>query len=255
MIRIGKYKAAILLTVLIAVLFGFQVKSDFSSGNTVDLANESLNKLLSFGKAVSGEPNEPMKVIVKWHGYWDNTKLSLDEAASKMTMELGLPKAKHTSVQNRDVFTSSDEQEGAQVHFSIVEQTSHHYYTVIQIEASNDINSVNQLYSLQHGLGEKLTELGVSAEWNGAIQGMVNGEDVEESIDKVEQTLETSVRLKKKESYSDISTISRSYDSSSLPIRVKSGQHNVSLQIAAHQIEGTHTVRITIGMPLITIEY
>lgn len=57
------------------------------------------------------------------------------------------------------------------------------------------------------------------------------------------------------ESYKDISTVSRTYSIPNLNRSVMSGNQSVSAQIAVHHEDQKGTNRVTIGFPLITIEY
>jgi hypothetical protein len=61
--------------------------------------------------------------------------------------------------------------------------------------------------------------------------------------------------VSEKESYTDVATISRTYSIPDLRRSVVSGNHSVSAQIAVHHEDQNGTNRLTIGLPLITIEY
>ncbi|MNP78674.1 hypothetical protein D3C76_1763460 [compost metagenome] len=57
------------------------------------------------------------------------------------------------------------------------------------------------------------------------------------------------------ESYEDNTTYSRSYSVPGLERTVRSGRHALALQLAVHTNGNNNANRVTIGLPLITIEY
>lgn len=57
------------------------------------------------------------------------------------------------------------------------------------------------------------------------------------------------------ESYEDVSTVSRSYAIPGIKRFVNSGDHKIALQVAVHKNDNDNSNRVTIGLPVITIEY
>ncbi|MNP79602.1 hypothetical protein D3C76_1774840 [compost metagenome] len=72
---------------------------------------------------------------------------------------------------------------------------------------------------------------------------------------EVESELQSHVKTRQVESYQDEMTLSHSYRAPELGFDLVSGDHHIDLQIAVHQDELLGMNRITIGFPIITIEY
>lgn len=58
-----------------------------------------------------------------------------------------------------------------------------------------------------------------------------------------------------KERYTDATTVAISYEAPELPLMIQSGEHQVQMQMAVHEDKEQQDTRITLGFPLITIEY
>lgn len=57
------------------------------------------------------------------------------------------------------------------------------------------------------------------------------------------------------ERYEDTATKSVSYQAAEPPLQVQSGPHMLNMRLAVHQISGQGDTRVTVGFPVITIEY
>jgi hypothetical protein len=61
--------------------------------------------------------------------------------------------------------------------------------------------------------------------------------------------------MKEVERYEDAATASVSYQATALPLEILSGLHLLNMQLAVHQVSGQDDARVTVGFPVITIEY
>lgn len=149
---------------------------------------------------------------------------------------------------------------GVNVQWMAVERGEHQIYWVFQYELpaqSGHRAAVNTLSQLQAELIRNLQAMGMTYEWNGTVQGQVsNGKHTPEgTVADVAQQFSRNNTLTVEETYADQGTFSASYYAPELGKGVQSGGHTIQLQIAAHQVSGTQEQRVSIGLPLITIEY
>ncbi|MNW68346.1 hypothetical protein D3C74_470940 [compost metagenome] len=72
---------------------------------------------------------------------------------------------------------------------------------------------------------------------------------------QTEASLAGTISMQAKERYTDATTVAVSYEAPELPLMVQSGEHQVQMQMAVHENRAQQNKRITLGFPLITIEY
>jgi hypothetical protein len=117
--------------------------------------------------------------------------------------------------------------------------------------------TLEQMVQTQSILEQKLTSLGLKGSWTIMVQGALNeteiGEHPEGFIHKISDQIEGT----EQEIYREEHTVSISFLSNKIQTAkaVQSGNHKVNLQIALHQNSTTKVWRLTMGVPLITMEY
>ncbi|WP_274361898.1 YwmB family TATA-box binding protein [Paenibacillus thermotolerans] len=90
--------------------------------------------------------------------------------------------------------------------------------------------------------------------WNINIQGNLVAE-AQQTPDFVWEQIERSAKATMIESYEDAGSRSVTYQTPMLKASVRSGEHAVQLQAAAHRSTESQEWRITLGTPVILIEY
>lgn len=196
---------------------------------------------------------------VKWQGAW-NTLLSPVEAAGVLSSRLGLTNVTLTDVQGHPVYSADSNEGGIYSKLTVSPQATGSYYVMLRLEASGS-EQVRQLTERQLIYGESLIDEGVIARWNGALQGTASQNTLSfphsESglADAIEQFTAHQLNMKIVDDYNDSGTVSRTYQVKEWPISVLSGNHKMSLQLGVHHHSEAGTYDISLGSPLLTIEY
>lgn len=260
--KLGAYALIIILTA--GVLLGFEKwnNSDSSKDHPVEDAGEQWTQLMAIGSEfVQGS----IRATVKWQGEW-STLLSPEEAADALSSRLGLSSPIFDKVQDHDQYHATGDMNGVQSKLSVTVQEKGHLYVVLRMETEGT-KGMDALSILQYNYGNSLMDEGVAVQWNAALQGTstVNAGDIsgsqsyvtqEEMLQQIEQHVTNTIQpLQVVESYEDVNTVSRSYEVPGLPLAVMSGDHKISLQVALHQNSDTGIQEISVGSPLLTIEY
>lgn len=243
----------LLLTVL------YQAKEEVSpnqAGAPVMNAVSQWKEVLEIGLNTIGHE---VAGTVKWQGSW-TTQLDPAEAANVLTSRLGLPQAEESVLQDHTVFSASGSVEGLRAYLNLTQLSSSEYYVVLRLEG-NGAEAMTIMTEHQGMLGESLAEEGVAVEWNAALQGTMKqadlpkGSSLGEALDQLENHFTDELELTSVEQYEDQDTISRTYRSSQLPITVDSGGERVAFQAAIHIHSETGEQEVSLGSPLLTIEY
>lgn len=232
----------------------------------LETAEQQLEALYSMGQAVTPDP---FRLTLKWQGEWSSL-LAPEEAAGALASRMGLPAPEAGTVQGHAVYEAKGRIEGfpAELELTALEEGKH--YAMLRLEATGgDQATLERLQEAQRTAGESLADEGVQAGWNAAVQGIAwpataaqgkaeSGESgLAATLDKLEAKINhlPKLKLKQAEEFADELTASRTYAVKALPIAVQSGDDRVALQLAVHRNSGTGMDEITIGMPLLTVEY
>jgi hypothetical protein len=121
--------------------------------------------------------------------------------------------------------------------------------------SAHSLSAFEQMVKFQLELKYKLDSLGLNGSWNTTVQGSLIHSEVANQPEVLLRSLIKDIQGQEQELYKDDNTISISFFSKKLQASVQSGNHNVNLQIALHQNSITKAWRVTIGSPLITMEY
>ncbi|WP_199925549.1 YwmB family TATA-box binding protein [Paenibacillus bouchesdurhonensis] len=239
-----------------------------------ELSRMQLEKILAVGKSMTqGE----IRGTVKWQGEW-LTELSLEEAAKLLADRLGWLDRYAEQVHDREVLYAESVTEEIHGKLAILSHGDGLYYVVLRLE-NQTLMGLEQLAEYSVKYGEMLLAEGVRIKWNAALQGASMEADdapilsqtgvstsisqegepqamsVTVAFDAIESSAKKRLKLHQVESFEDERTVSRSYAVEELPIRVQSAGQDISLQLALHWNTETERYDISIGSPLLTVEY
>jgi len=216
----------------------------------------------------AGAVREDLKGTAKWQGAWP-TLLSPEEAAGALASRLGLGGIREERVQGRAVYRASGDAEAIASSLTLTKLPGEDesYYVVLRMEGqgAETVRGMKERIALS---GESLADEGVRIQWNGALQGEIDPKatgqafaeptmksSLHRSLSILEKGKGHALNLTAVEDYEDGGTVSRSYTVPDMVISVASGGHQVSLQMAVHRNELTGREEISLGSPLLTVEY
>lgn len=215
--------------------------------------DKRLESLIEWGKELV---DTPLKVVVKWQGEWhhEGEKSTLEVAQQLATnMELSLPQA----VFNTDhvSYRSLTSVNGITVifHWQVISEEKS--YMIVTLESHEPSQQLSLLH-LQDRIQTQIHLMNMEAEWNASVQGnVIKGQSIANTMEEVETKLQSHLEFSQVESYQDEMTLSHSYRAPMLNFNLVSGDHYLDLQTAVHYDEILGENRITIGFPVITIEF
>ncbi|WFR64652.1 YwmB family TATA-box binding protein [Paenibacillus amylolyticus] len=178
-----------------------------------------------------------------------------------LTRHLGLEQPVRVHQTGHDVYRSEmavNEFTGeAGVLVNVVETGDKGYYAIVQI--SGDAHTDRKaIMAVHEQISQLLADSGMKATWNMSVQGTAAHAmqpDASQQLVWIEENLAKNVDLASVERYTDAASASVSYEAAELPLSIKSGSHMLNMQIAVHQVGDEMDNRITVGFPVITIEY
>lgn len=258
--------------------------------HTLQYAQEQWEQLWKVGSQLT---EGPAHITVKWQGAWA-VPLSSQEAAASLADSLGLTTPTAAHFQGHQQYASVQVTKEVKSTFTLTEQADGKYYVMVRVEAFNK-EGLAKLEQLQGSYGAILNKAGVGIQWNGAIQGELtssvkprnldqggiqknelgagresresrksrdgrDGRDSAESTRLILAKLESLIKMQWKEvagvdQYQDGNTVSSSYHVGELPLSVLSGEQRINIQLALHQSSDSDKQEVSIGSPLLTIEY
>ncbi|KUP23316.1 YwmB family TATA-box binding protein [Paenibacillus sp. DMB5] len=129
-------------------------------------------------------------------------------------------------------------------------------YVIVTVE-TQDLLQAEAVQTAAADAGAQMLAAGITPEWNASLQGTsLVIESPREALKQAEGVItERLGGLEAVESYEDDATYSRSYSIQGAQRYVNSGDNRIALQAAVHQNSNDNSNRVTIGLPLITIEY
>lgn len=194
------------------------------------------------------------RMIIKWQGQGTG---SAEEQAVRLSKQLGLPQPVLARQTGHDVYRSEIQAEGerAGILVNAVVTEDNGYYVIVQL-AGNRSTELSELISLHEQVDQLLANSEVEATWNLAVQG-TGATDASGSnqLEETEAKLSGQLGMHAVERYTDDNTVSVSYRVPELPTAIQSGSDVLNMQIAVHQDQDKGSNRITLGFPVITIEY
>ncbi|KGE20917.1 YwmB family TATA-box binding protein [Paenibacillus wynnii] len=252
----GGIKGILLVFILCSttlLLAGFRGQVGQES-QSVEL-QRSMPLLTSIGKSVTA-PGSPLRLVVKWQGEYNGSGHTAGLAATNLSSELGLGEVSREDGKEHLTYRSTAGSTGFTTTLLWTELGEDSSYVIITLETADLINA-SDLQAAAEQAGTKLKEAGITAEWNTSLQGVSKEQgDPRQALLLTEKNMKAQLpKLTVQERYEDATTASHSYTTSALQHSVVSGEQKVALQTAIHQVTDKGISRITIGLPLITIEY
>lgn len=199
------------------------------------------------------------RLVIKWQG---EGRGDAQAQAALLASHLGLEQPVRVSQTGHDVYRSEVvpvEATGGEAGLlvNVVETGDNGYYAIVQI--SGDARTDRKaLMTVHEQVDQLLVDSGMKANWNISVQGTaattIEG-DASQQLALIEKDLSKNVDIASIERYTDVASASVSYKAAELPLSIKSGSHMLNMQLAVHQVGDEVDNRITVGFPVITIEY
>jgi len=198
------------------------------------------------------------RLIIKWQG---EGRGDAQAQAALLASHLGLEQPTRVRQTGHNVYRSEvvvNEALGeAGVLVNVVETGDNGYYAIVQL--SGDAHTDRKaLMTVHEQVDQLLVDSGMKATWNMSVQGTAvtaTEHDASQQLELIEEQLSKNVDLVSVERYTDVASASVSYEAADLPLSIMSGSHMLNMQLAVHQIGDEMDNRVTVGFPVITIEY
>ncbi|MHA0858164.1 YwmB family TATA-box binding protein [Paenibacillus sp. CMAA1364] len=215
--------------------------------------NTSLASVLQLGEQLMDSPH---RVIVKWQGEWMNDgNLSTLEAAQQLAHHMGLtlPQVSHDT--DHVNYKSLTTMNGITItmYWQVISKDKS--YMILAVEA-DDSTEQRTIIDFQDRFQTQCQIMKINAVWNMSLQGNVKeAQSIALTMNMVEKRLQYHMNYSQVETYQDVTTLSHSYQVPGLGFNLVSGDKYIDLQTAVHYDETLGANRITIGFPMITIEF
>lgn len=221
-------------------------------------AGEAAKSDLTLLAALGEEHMEPSAILtVKIQGEMINS-IPKDQAkttAEQLARTMGLSGITTSQLQGNEVFQAEGVLSGVSVHLDWAFTKEGHSYVRAML-VGEAAGQSREMMTLQQQIQEMMKQAGIPNTWNASIQGYASETaSVDGTMAQVEEAVAQKLALRPVEDYADDTTQSRSYEVPSLGAFVMSGDTPIHMQIAVHEDSMKKSSRITIGFPVITIEY
>lgn len=243
----SRWVQAIILVVIVLLSFGWIRHAEAETG-------QDARKLLA-----AAEPfvNRDYKLTFKYTAYFgacEGADTAIQKAGAALASALGFPAA--TGGADASVYSSrASAVANAQASLTVASPPGQQAcYAVVRLDAAGNLDE-SRLLNWQEQMDSKLQEQGVRGGWNVMVQGYVSSEKMAGSPEQLLDAMILALNGKVVESYADAHTFSRSLASGAFKASVQSGGHKVNAQVALHQDSTSGEWRVTVGTPLITMEY
>ncbi|WP_419890004.1 YwmB family TATA-box binding protein [Paenibacillus xylanexedens] len=198
------------------------------------------------------------RLVIKWQG---EGKGNAQAQAVLLASHLGLEPPMQVRQTGHNVYRSElvvgTANGGVGMLVNVVETGDNGYYAIVQL--SGDAHTDRKaLMTVHEQIAQLLVDSGMKATWNMSVQGTAvtaTEGDASQQLELIEEQLSTKVDIASVERYTDVASASVSYEAAELPLSIKSGSHMLNMQLAVHQVGDEVDNRITVGFPVITIEY
>lgn len=253
----------IFLLCIVALLVIYQNANAKSSVGDSVISNPSINSelksslkyLIATGKKITASDSQE-RIVLKWQGTISSSGDPSTKAA-ELSAQLGLDAPSSVNEDGHMTYRSAGVMAyEAQLSLFWSELGEGASYVIVTLDTS-DLKNEESIQSIADGVSATLEQNSIDAEWNISFQGITNQQGTPaEVLKQTEAELhEHYEAVSAKESYEDVATVSRTYSIPELNRSVVSGNHVIAAQIAVHQEDQKGSNRVTIGYPLITIEY
>jgi hypothetical protein len=252
----GGIKGMLLVLILCCaamLMAGFRSEAGAQSADTA--LGKTFPLLASLGTSVI-EPGSPIRLVLKWQGEYEGEGPEAAAAATRLSNELNLGEVSREDGEGHLTYRASAAGEGYKTSLFWSELGDGRSYVIVTLETLDLLNAP-ELQTAAEEVGNLMRSAGITAEWNTSLQGAAREQGAPlQALMLTEQKMNDQLPgLKVQESYEDETTASHSYHTDALLNSVMSGSHEVTMQAAIHEDVQKGSSRITIGFPLITIEY
>lgn len=265
----GKGKMMLLIlsmSMLLILLAGFRSEAeqsttaaptaaDYASSDLTGLP-QSLELLALAGQEVTAA-DSPLRLVLKWQGEYSGNTADSFKDADMLAEQLGIEKTEASEEDGHRTYRASgtvDSYSNISLFWSeLGPETS---YVIVTVETL-DLRKAVDFQSVAEKAGTIMLAAGIHAEWNVSLQGLASLQgSPRETVAHIEKTLASRLSgLTAVENYKDDATYSSSYSVPGIERYVNSGEHKLALQAAVHKNSNDDSNRVTIGLPIITIEY
>lgn len=214
-------------------------------------ADEELKLLYSLSEE---QATGPLRLTVKLQG---EGKLSLRGSAGaearKLAEAIGLQESA-VKENNEDAYRVRGTITGVKVRLDWVQESGRSY---VKIQLDDDGEpALEHLLKLQQNAWKAMHEAGIEPSWNASAQGAAGFDGaLEDMADQLEKKLGEALKIKRVDAYVDSVSTSRSYHVPSLAFQIPGTAGEIHMQTAVHKDRESGLSRVTIGFPVITVEY
>ncbi|WP_379138643.1 YwmB family TATA-box binding protein [Paenibacillus sp. sgz500958] len=213
-------------------------------------------QLIALGKQAT-VPGSALRMVLKWQGEISVGSEHSAKAAQELAFAMGLGKVSGAE-EDGHVTYRAEAKRNDQVKISMFwsELDGETSYVIVTFETADALKA-GEWQSDAEEAGRIMRSNGIAAEWNMTVQGKANAQGTpREVLAHTEQDmLGAFSSVVPVERYEDDTTSSRSYTVPGVKRSVESGDHAISMQAAVHRDSNDGSKRVTIGLPLITVEY
>ncbi|AKG36321.1 YwmB family TATA-box binding protein [Paenibacillus durus] len=211
--------------------------------------------LTDLGRSVT-EPDSPIRLVFKWQGSYTGDAGKAFSAANSLSKSLGLPAVVGSEEEGHAAYRSSSKSGEMKTSLFWSEMGEGESYVIVTVETADLSRTAGLAGSIQQA-GMMVTSAGVAADWNVSLQGAAKEHgDASRALKLTEHMLAGKLQgMSAAETYEDETTASTSYTVPSILHTVQSGAHRLALQAAIHKDVAKGRSRVTLGFPLITIEF
>ena len=239
-----------LLLCTLGIYIGLSIAYNVITKKTSD--EKHLIQLIQCAKSIVAYPD---RLVIKWSGY-SCKQTNLNDFKQRLTKKMAVNQIKWND--SKKDKTNMVEATIKNIHLLVHVTTTGYLdkpHVMVCMETINatDLGSFIHMHSIMRAI---LQHSGINAKWNLAVQGHSGfNQFPKQAVLQIEENALLPNHTVKVDSYVDETTISSAYTSPRLPLCIKSGGQPVHMQLAAHYDEQISTSRLTVGFPLITIEY
>lgn len=202
-------------------------------------------------------PGAPLRLVVKWQGEYSGAAPA-EAAVQQLAARLGLGEVRRSEEDGHQTSRASKVPgSGTQVSLFCSGLGGGRSYCIVTLETA-DLMGSPELSAAAEAAGQVMREAGIAAEWNASLQAPAKeSSGPQAALLAAEQTIAAQLPgIQAEEDYTeDETTSSRSYSVPGLQRTVSSGSHSLALQLAVHRNGNDDSNRVTLGLPLITVEY
>ncbi|MNB83683.1 hypothetical protein D3C81_467710 [compost metagenome] len=217
---------------------------------------ETLTRLAAIAGRVT-EPGSKVRVVLKWQGETETAPAEGASASAELAEDLGLSLPVPADMEGHAAYRAAGESGGVQIKLMETALDDGSSYVIVTLETADLAATEAAFRAGANAAGAALARAGITADWNMSMQGTAPGQgDPQSALASAQRGLAAVLPgLKAEESYTDAATASLSYSAPGLDRSIRSGNHLLGVQAAVHY-DGIRDInRVTIGFPLITIEY